>query len=218
MSSSNEVNPTCNYAGLSDQLNIGKINEMVSNTSTKANKALDEYQKQLDAQNEAAKKKIADSSYTASKYRKIANQKLRELVDNQNELMGRLTTVYDSYVTQTKGTKSIQELHKQRSLQHTKLENAVDNNIGAVTTYDRKAHYEYDQYSTISTIERLFVDNFWIFMVMLFVAVYYRYKMSNKKYYVYLVAIAFGPLLIKYVLMGTIIYLYNTFKNAYFDM
>jgi uncharacterized phage infection (PIP) family protein YhgE len=218
MSSSNEVNPTCNYAGLSDQLNIGKINEMVSNTSTRANKALDEYQKQLDAKNEEAKKKLADSSYTASKYRNIANQKLRELIDKQHELMSRLTTVYDSYQTQIKGTKSINELNKQRVLQHTKLEKAVDDNMGAVTTYDRKAHYEFDQYSTISMVESLFVDNFWIFMVMLFVAVYYRYKMSNKKYYAYLVALALGPILVKYVFIGTIIYLYNTFKNAYFDI
>lgn len=218
MSSSSEVNPTCNYAGLSDELNIGKINEMVSSTSTRANKALDEYQERLDAQNEEAKKKLADSSYTASKYRAIANQKLRELVDKQNELMSRLTTVYDSYVTQIKGTKSIQELKKERSLQHDKLENEVDNNLGAVTTYDRKAHYEYDQYSTISTVEGLFVDNFWIFLVMLFVAVYYRYKMTNKKYFAYIIALAIGPLFIKYVLIGVIIYLYNYFKNAYFDI
>jgi len=218
MSSSSQVNPTCNYAGLSDELNIGKINEMVSNTSTRANKALDEYQEQLDAQNELAKKKIADSSYTASKNRNTANQKLRELIDKQNEQMSRIMTVYDSYVTQIKGTKSIQELNKQRSLQHTKLESEVDDNLGAVTTYDRKAHYEYDQYSSISTVESLFVDNFWIFIVMLFVAVYYRYKMTNKKYYAYLIALAFGPIFIKYVLMGTIIYLYKTFKNAYFDL
>ena len=218
MSSSSQVNPTCNYAGLSDELNIGKINEMASSTSTRANKALDEYQKQLDAHNEIAKKKIADSTYTAAKDRNIATQKLRELVDKQNELMGRLTTVYDSYVTQIKGTKSIQELNQQRSLQHSKLQGEVEDNIGDVTTYDRKAHYEYDQNSSISTVKNILVDNYWIFMVMLFLAVYYKYKMTNKKYYAYLVVIAIIPFIIKYVLVDTIIYLYNTFKNAYFDI
>ena len=212
MSASSQVNPTCNYAGLSDELNIGKINEMVSSTSTRANKALDEYQEQVDAHNELAKKKIADSSYTSTKYRNTANQKLRELVDKQNELMGRLMIVYDSYVTQIKGTKSIQELNQERTIQHAKLEGNVEDNRGAVTTYDRKAHYEYNQNTSISTVKDLLVDNYWIFIVMLFLAVYYKYKMTNKKYYAYIVALVVGPVAIKYVIMGTIIYLYNTFN------
>jgi hypothetical protein len=218
MSSSSQVNPTCNYAGLSDELNIGKINEMASSTSARANKALDEYQEQLDAHNKLAKKKISDSSYTEAKNRRIASQKLRELVDKQNELMARLTTVYDSYVTQIKGTKSILELNQQRSLQHSKLQGEVENNIGDVTTYDRKAHYEYNQNSSISTIKDILVDNYWIFIVMLFLAVYYKYRLNNKKYFAYLAVLALAPFIINYVLVGTIIYLYNTFKNAYFDM
>mgnify|MGYP006872151043 CR=1 FL=1 len=85
MSSSTQVNPTCNYAGLSDELNIGKINEMASSTSTRANKALDEYQKQLDAHNEIAKKKIADSTYTAAKNRNKEKHKIRDIDNNKNE-------------------------------------------------------------------------------------------------------------------------------------
>ena len=218
MSASAAVNPTCNYAGLSDQLDIGKINEMVSSTSTRANKALDEYQEQLDAKNELAKKKIADSSYTTAKYRSTANQKLRELVDKQNEQMSRLTTVYDSYVTQMKGSKSIKELNDQRSMEHKRLEKKLENNIGSVTTYDRKAHYEYDQNAYISTVKDVLVDNFWIFVIILFLAVYYKYKLSNKKYYGYLIALGLGPLLVKYVIIGSIIYLFKNFKSVYFDL
>ena len=212
------VNPTCNYAGLSDQLNIGKINEMVQSTSTRANKALDEYEAQLDAHNKLAKQKIADSSYTKQKYTNTAKQKLRELQDNQGEQMSRLMTVYDSYVTQTKGTKSIVELNKERSDEHKILENKLENTSGDVTTYDRKAHYEYNQNVYIGVVKDLLMDNYWIFIAMLALAVYYRHKLSNKKYFLYVAIFALAPFLIKYVLVGSIIYVYNYLKNSYFDL
>lgn len=212
------VNPTCNYAGLSDQLNIGKINQMVQSTSTRANKALDEYEAQLDAHNKLAKQKIGDSSYTKQKYTNTAKQKLKELQDKQSELMGRLMTVYDSYVTQLKGTKSILELNKERTEEHRKLQRKLENTTGDVTTYDRKAHYEYNQNQYISIVKDLLVDNFWIFIAMLSLAVYYRYQFSNKKYFAYIILFALCPLLIKYVLLGFIIFVYNYLKSAYFDL
>lgn len=103
------------------------------------------------------------------RYTKVADKRSSSAKVSHNELMQELDTLLADYTAEVSSKKRLNELLQIRLTENRELSIAVDNDIAAVQTNDRRVVYEYWAQGWLHTIKKLFII---IYVVLALVLLY----------------------------------------------
>ena len=208
--SSSSTGEDCpSYETLSKNLDLDKLNSLISNVTSETNSFLKDFKKKDDVNRYELKR---------NRFFRTAMKIKREMLDKHTESMKELDGLSSVYFTQLKNKYYLLDYYENLKKTNRRLVKQNRDELNDIELSDRRTYYELEENNSLKMWQKIILYLYIFSLIIFIIAIIYNKQYKNKKSWMMFVFLLIYPHVIFFVLkifLSLMKIIKNKFKNVY---